>query len=118
MKIHMILGLSIGCACFTSVWADEPIEPAMLGSFDAAVAFCSQIYPDGESAYKALRATMVRGIPSAEVQAITQRAEYRDALEAGGKELAQEPHDSAVRKCIELMPAGKLRAPHGTKKSH
>jgi hypothetical protein len=112
MKTRTILGFGAACLLASLASAAESIDPATLGNFDAIVALCRQLNPGGESAYKALRASLISGLSGTAVEALMQTEEYRDALEAGGKTAAKEPRESALRDCIKLVPTrGSRQAP-------
>jgi hypothetical protein len=115
MKTGMILGLSISCMMASLASADESIDAATLGRFDAAIAYCRQISPGGESSYKALRASLIGELPGPAVEALMQTAEYREAYDAGSKSAADESRESAVKDCAKLVPARGPRKPRAHK---
>lgn len=115
MKTGMILGFGIACVMSSLVSAEEPIDAATLGRIDAAIAFCRQLNPGGESGYKALRASLVGELSGSAVEALTQTAEYREAYDAGSKTVAEEPRESAVKDCAKLLPARGPRKPQAHK---
>ena len=115
MKTHMILGIGIAYVMGSLASAAEQIDAATLGKLDAAVTFCRQLNPAGESTYNALRVSLIGQLSASALEAMTQTAEYREALAAGGKTLSEEPQESAVKDCMALAPAGGTREPQAHK---
>jgi hypothetical protein len=111
----MFVGLIAACAL--SPWADaaQPIDAATLGSIDAAIGFCRQLNPANEPIYAAFRASVIGSLQGAALTALTETPEYRDALEAGTKELVDKPHDTAAKECAALKPPRAVRAAKGPK---
>jgi hypothetical protein len=111
MNIRLHLGFAIAVAATSLASAAEPGYAGTLGNFDAIVASCTQLNPAGESAYKAMRASLVGDMSSAELEALMQTPEYREALESSNKSIAAESKDVALKDCIKLMPSHGARQP-------
>ena len=108
-RIILAIGLGLGCAASLPSWADGSLDAATLARVDAAIVFCRQLNPAGEPAYSALRASVIGKRSGAVVEALTRTPEYREALEAGGKTLAEEPQEAALKGCTDLVPVNKHR---------
>jgi hypothetical protein len=115
MMTRMILMLAGACVMASQASAAAPVDPVSLGKIDAAIAFCRQVYPDGEPAYNALRASVIGNLSVAAVNALTQTTEYRESLESGSKTLADEPRETALKDCMALVPASGPPASHAHK---
>jgi hypothetical protein len=58
MKIRTLLGISLGLAASSLACAADSTDSMERGAGDAVLAFCRQVYPAGESAYRSLEATL------------------------------------------------------------
>jgi hypothetical protein len=115
MKTRIIAGIGAACLLGTPAWAEESLDPATLGGLDGVLAVCRQVNPAGESAYKALRASMVVGLSDQAVLALTQTAEYKEALDASSKKLGGEPREAALKDCSALVPKARSHDPQAHK---
>jgi hypothetical protein len=111
----MYVGLVAVCALSPWAGAAQPIDAATLGNIDAAIGFCRQLNPANEATYAAFRVSVIGSLQGAALTALTETPEYRAALEAGTKELADKPHDIAAKECAALKPARAVGTAKGPK---
>lgn len=105
MKTRILIGISLGFAMSCSAWAEEPLDPAALGTFDAMLASCLQVSPAGKAAYDSLRAAMIGEQPDGAVETAAQTPEYKQAYEAAQQKAAAEPRDATLKECAHLAAA-------------
>lgn len=105
MKTRILTGISLAIAMSCSAWADGPLDPAALGSFDAMLASCLQVNPAGKAAYNSLRATMIGEQADGAVEALAQTPEYKQAYEAAHQKAQAEPRDTVINDCASLAAA-------------
>ena len=113
MKTRAILGIGLSVAISWSAWAEEPIDPATLGSVDAIIATCHQVNPGGAVAYEALRKAVIGKQPESALAAIAQTPEYQQAFEVFRQKAEEEPGDSALKSCARLAAPPAPVAHHG-----
>jgi len=105
MKTRILIGLGLGFAMTCAAWADGPLDPAALGSFDAMLASCLQVNPAGKPAYDSLRAAMIGEQADGVVAALEQAPAYREAYEAAHQKAEAEPRDVTLKECANLAAA-------------
>jgi hypothetical protein len=102
MKTRVLVGIGLCCAVSWSAWAEEPLDPAALGSFDGMLASCLQVNPAGKAAYEALRAVVIGEQTEATVSAVAQTPEYRQAYDAAHQKTDAEPREMVIKDCSNL----------------
>src|SRR5207247_9323314 len=102
MKNRIILGIGLAIALSSSTWAEQPLDPAQVGTFDGMLTVCREINPAGISAYNTLRAALIGPQPEGAVEALTQTPEYRQAYAAAGQQSADQPHENVLQDCTQL----------------
>ena len=105
MKTRILIGISLGFAISCPTWAEEPLDPAALGSFDAMLASCREVNPTGKASYDSLRLLMIGEQADGVVDALAQTPEYRQAYEAAQQKAAAEPSDVKLKECANLAAA-------------
>jgi hypothetical protein len=116
MKTRIIFGIGLAIALSSSTWAEQPLDPAQVGSFDGMLNVCREINPAGISAYNKLRETLIGQQPDGAVEALIQTPEYRQAYEAARQKSADEPHEKVLKECTQLAASLNPRARQGNRR--
>lgn len=105
MKTRIIFGIGLAIALSSSTWAEAPLDPAQVGTFDGMLNVCREINPAGIPVYKTLREAMLGQQPDGAVEALTQTPEYRQAYEAARQKSTEEPREKVLKECTQLAAA-------------
>jgi hypothetical protein len=105
MKTRNIFGIGLVIAMSSSTWAEAPLDPVQLGTFDGMFNVCHGINPAGTQVYNALREAVLGQQPEGAIEALTKTPEYRQAYEAARQRSAEEPHDQVLKECTQLAAA-------------
>jgi hypothetical protein len=113
MKTRIIFGIGLVIAMSSSTWADGPLDPVQLGTFDGMFNVCREINPAGIQAYDTMREAMLGEQPKGAIEAVTKTPEYRQAYDAARQKSAEQPHDQVLKECTQLAAALTPHAPQG-----
>jgi hypothetical protein len=105
MKTRIIFGIGLVIAMSSSTWADGPLDPVQLGTFDGMFNVCREINPAGIPAYDTMREAMLGQQPEGAVEALKKTPEYRQAYDAARQKSADEPRDQMLKECTQLAAA-------------
>ena len=113
MKTRTIFGIGLVIAMSSSTWAEAPIDPAQLGTFDGMFHVCREINPAGIPVYDTMREAMLGQQPEGAIEALTKTPEYRQAYDAARQKSAEQPRDQVLKECTQLAAALTPHAPKG-----
>jgi hypothetical protein len=113
MKTRIIFGIGLVIAMSSSTWAEAPLDPVQLGTFDGMFNVCHEINPAGIQVYNTMREAMLGQQPEGAIEALTKTPEYRQAYEAARQKSAEQPRDQVLKECTQLAAALTPHAPQG-----
>jgi hypothetical protein len=101
MKIHTLVGISLGLTVASLASAGTSNDPMSQGGVDAVLSFCRQVNPAGASAYRSL-AESLQGREQEGRRAVERTAAYQRAYAEVRGALDAARQDWALQVCINL----------------
>jgi hypothetical protein len=102
----IMVGASASILGAPGAMADMPIPNDAFGRIEATMSFCAKLDPAAASTYEQQGKLLVREAPAKEIAAARESAEYKEAFESAGVELAKVPKDQAVKTCKSAITGG------------
>lgn len=103
MKMFWALFLGAILVVPSLAMAELPFSKQGLGQVEATIDYCSKVNAQEAQKFKDYGKRLVKGFPSAEVEALRKSEEYQKTYKSMTEELGKVPKDEAVKACSGFL---------------